>query len=115
MKTTTSQLHKFINEGWPEPKEDWYMDDLNEELWATTFSGDDYTPKDPCQIIKIEDFDASMLYQGKDPEQKNDVKSLSSLFKKWVKAQTTMSLVITFPKEREAAVRALLAKENISI
>jgi len=116
MKTTAAEFSRFLLEGWPTPSDDWYMDDLNNTLWEETFkNNDDYKPNYPNQVIKVEDFDAAVLYQGTDPKKKGEIKSLAALSKIWQKSQKSMTLTIRFPKTEEAKVRAILNREKLAV
>lgn len=116
MKTTTEEFHRFLNEGWPTPPDDWYLDDNDEKLWEATFhENDNYRPIDRSQIIESKDFDCAVCYQGNDRSLNTKTYSLEALFKKWKKIQTTMTLVISFPKEQEKAITDLLKKAGVEI
>ena len=82
MKVPIRDIARFVNEGWPGPE--WYMDDCG-PAWDAAF-WDDGNPRRPEEIVKLEDFECAICWQGvgDDPTQGSG-KSFVKEFRKWYK------------------------------
>ena len=107
MKVAIDEISRFMTEGWPKPNEDWYMDDCDADLWEKTFSDGGYMPSNPGEVVRLEDFACSILYQGsgRDP----GGKSFVEVFKQWRRSLTTTTLVVEVPTEKLDTLLAFIA------
>jgi hypothetical protein len=106
VKVAIEEIARFVKEGWPTPVKDWYMDDCNESVWEQAFADDDYTPREPGAIVRLEDFEAVLLYQGTDQDPGS--RSFVALFKKWKRSLTTVTLLVEVPVEKAETLRAFI-------
>lgn len=107
MKVAIDEISRFMAEGWPKPEMDWYMDDCDEGLWERSFSPDGYVPIYPGTVVRLEDFDCSILYQGSGPDPGS--RSFVACFKKWKRSLTTTTLVVEVPNEKMDTLLAFIA------
>jgi hypothetical protein len=100
MKLTAKDLGELIEQVWPQPKDDWYMDDCNDELYVRTFPDYDFkNPAHPLEEVTLEDFDAFLGYQGK--EGITESYSLVKLIKKALKKRDFVRILVDVPATKE--------------
>jgi hypothetical protein len=111
---TAQELADFMNAGWPQPEADWYYDDKNDDLWEQTLQMDPANPErhvavEPAKLINLNDFEASILYQGKseDPT-RGEGYSLVAMFSKWRSQRSVHTAVVEVPKGRLDDLAAFL-------
>jgi hypothetical protein len=109
MNVLIDEISRFIKEGWP--GKDWYMDDCG-PAFEELFKEDGETPISPGTVVKLEDFECAVLWQGEgdDPSPGQLGYSFLTLFRKWRKAQTTVFMPVEAPKAKADAVRAAIKK-----
>ena len=110
MKVLIDEISKFIKEGWPGPTGAWYMEECG-PVFEELFDLDGESPKDPGTVVKLEDFECAVLWQGAgdDPTHGTGY-SFLTLFKKWKKAQTTVFIAVEAPVDKADAVKAAIKK-----
>jgi hypothetical protein len=109
MNVLIDEISRFIKEGWP--GKDWYMDDCG-PAFEELFKEDGETPISPGTLVKLEDFECAVLWQGAgdDPSPGRMGYSFTTLFKKWKKALTTVFMAVEAPKDKADAVKAAIKK-----
>lgn len=101
MKVKGSELIQFMNDGWPQPEDDWYWDhDLFEE-------------PDPDQTYDTDEI-GPLLYQGSGPTDVLEL-DLASLIRKWRKSRDFDVFTISVKKVDTEKVRAVLADLGVRI
>jgi hypothetical protein len=103
MKVLIDDIAKFLTEGWPTPKGDWFFDheDAHPIETQLKWDGDNdvYVPVTPGEKVELADFDAEIMYQGSNrPEPAT--KMLAKEFKAWMRRRTHQTLVVEIPTEK---------------
>jgi hypothetical protein len=107
MKILGADIVAFFDEPWPDG---YYVDDSNKTVVdGKIFADDDDLLKNPLPLDKkyeLSDFG----------EQQNEGgPSLTAMFGKWKKSQTTVTLVVEVPMELEQEVRDKLAITGVKV
>lgn len=86
----------------------WYIEDeVNQEVWAREMDCNNvgYAVRTPGTIVRLEDFEAVVYYQGPDEDPTHgEGYSLVRLIKQFRKNQTTTTMVFSVPKGHEQGV-----------
>ena len=107
MKIRAIEAKAFLADSWDTlvPKgtqgKDWYLDG----------GVDDPDSLPDADWVHVEDL-GDVDYQGPDPEWRGDCRkypTILGLFKKWRKARTHDWMLVEYPREKEAELRAFLA------
>jgi hypothetical protein len=105
MKVAIDDIARFVKEGWPGPN--WYIDDCGPS-WEAKMSDDGETPRTPGEIVKLEDFECSVCYQGKDHPTRGSGHPFTTLFRKWYRGLSVVTIVAEAPKDKAEAIRAAI-------
>jgi hypothetical protein len=107
MKVPIDAIARFLNEGWPKPDGDWYLEDNNDDLWEEYLNQDNpqYVARVPGTLVKLEDFDCAICYQGP-----GEAPSASAgwtfvkLFKKWYRGLSVTLLSVEVPNDMKTSI-----------
>jgi hypothetical protein len=105
------ELAAFMNDGWPGP--DWYLTGHAEYLWERTFTegrhAELYRPRQPGALINLHDFDGAIRWQGSGPDPTHGRGHwLVTLFRRWQRIRTEVTVVTCVPRARLDHVLTLL-------
>jgi len=107
MKILGADIVEFFEEPWPDG---YYVDDSNKTVIdGNIFADDDGLLKNPLpldQKYELSDFGE---------QQNEDGPSLTTMFSKWKKSRTTVTLVVEVPKELEQEVRDKLTVKGVKV
>ncbi len=107
MKVAIEEIARFLEDGWPTPKEDWYFED--EGRGFVEHLTEEYAPKIAGAVVDDREFYAALSHQGSSEDPTNgDGHDFLKLFRRWRKSQSTAMLSVEAPKELlDAVVRAI--------
>lgn len=102
MKILGADIAAFFESEWPE---DYYVDDSNKTVInGKIFADDDTSESNPLLLdekYELRDFGELCFYSETGP-------TLASFYGKWKKAQTTVTMIVKAPKEKEQDIREFL-------
>lgn len=106
MTITTKELGKLIEEAWPQPADDWYIKESDTDLWEAVFiDGDNTRPFNPEQVVRLEDFWATLAHCGLLPGREPIYLDLLKLMKKKLKQRDTVQVIFCVSRDKEQALK----------